>query len=36
MTQLMVTVGVGFVAALNINAAVHWVHITAACAVVPG
>ena len=36
LTQLMVTVGVGFVAALNINAAVSWVNITAACAIIPG
>lgn len=36
MTQLMVTLGVGFVAALNINGAVHWVYITAACSVIPG
>ena len=36
MTQLMVTLGGGFVAALNIRGAVHWVYITSVCAVIPG
>ena len=36
LTQLMVTLGVGFVAALNIKGAVHWVYITSICAVIPG
>ncbi len=36
MTQLMVTLGGGFVAALNIRGAVHWFYITSVCAVIPG
>ena len=35
MTQLMVTLGVGFVAALNIKGAVHWVYITSICSIIP-
>jgi hypothetical protein len=36
MGQMMATLGVGFVAALNIYGAVHWVIITGILAFLPG
>jgi len=36
MAQMMATLGVGFVAALNIYSAVHWVIITGILAFLPG